>query len=93
MPIDGEHHVVGFENLPVVIVEDHDCWFAQGLDIDYASQAAAASDRWFASVSNPSFICGIGQDSNQMGAATLERRPSTHKFNQLRPFGLWLAIA
>ena len=29
----------------------------------------------------------------EMGAATLERRPSTHKFNQLRPFGLWLAIA
>ena len=28
-----------------------------------------------------------------LDAATLERRPSTHKFNQLSPFGLWLAIA
>ncbi len=24
-----------------------------------------------------------------LGAAILERRPSTHKFNQLRPFGVW----
>jgi predicted RNase H-like HicB family nuclease len=36
--IDGEHHVVGFENLRVVIVEDDGSWFAQGLDIDYAAQ-------------------------------------------------------
>jgi hypothetical protein len=27
-----------------------------------------------------------------LGVATLERRPSTHEFNQLRPFGLSLAI-
>jgi hypothetical protein len=29
----------------------------------------------------------------ELGAATLERRPSRYKFNQLRPFGLWLSIA
>ena len=35
----------------------------------------------------------VNESPNQfdLGAATLERRPSTHKFNQLRPFGLWLA--
>jgi hypothetical protein len=31
--------------------------------------------------------------SNRLGAATLERRPSTHKFNRLSPIGLSSAIA
>ena len=31
--------------------------------------------------------------SYELGAATLERRPSSHKFKQLRPVGLLLAIA
>jgi hypothetical protein len=35
----------------------------------------------------------VGLDDIETSAATLERRTSTHKFNQLRPFGLWLAIA
>ncbi len=32
------HHVVGLENIRVVIVPDEGSWFAQGLDIDYAAQ-------------------------------------------------------
>ena len=37
----GKHHVdhvVGLKNVRVVIVPDEGSWFAQGLDIDYASQ-------------------------------------------------------
>ena len=32
-------------------------------------------------------------DGFDLGVATLERRPNTHKFNQLRPLSLSLAIA
>jgi len=38
-------------------------------------------------------IIDMGRRKNNLGAATLERRPSTHKVNQLRPIGLSLAIA
>jgi hypothetical protein len=33
------------------------------------------------------------QSAFDLGVATLERRPNTHKFNQLRPLSLSLAIA
>lgn len=35
---DGVHHLVGVENIRVVIVPDGKFWFAQGIDIDYAAQ-------------------------------------------------------
>jgi len=42
--IDGEHHLVGFGNLRVVIVEDDGSWFAQGIDIDYAAQGESIEE-------------------------------------------------
>ena len=35
---DGDNHLVGIGNLKVVIVQDGNSWFAQGLDIDYAAE-------------------------------------------------------
>ncbi len=34
---DGSTHVVGIGNIKVIICQDDDAWFAQGLDIDYAA--------------------------------------------------------
>jgi hypothetical protein len=34
---DGTTHVVGIGNIKVIICQDDDAWFAQGLDIDYAA--------------------------------------------------------
>lgn len=34
---DGKNHIVGIGNLRVIICPDGDGWFAQGLEIDYAS--------------------------------------------------------
>ncbi len=34
---DGITHVVGIGNIKVIICQDDDSWFAQGLDIDYAA--------------------------------------------------------
>jgi hypothetical protein len=34
---DGSTHVVGIGNLKVIICQDGDSWFAQGLEIDYAA--------------------------------------------------------
>lgn len=41
---DGLHHIVGIGNLRVVLVPDGDVWFAQGLEIDYASQGSDEED-------------------------------------------------
>ena len=41
---DGVHHVVGVGNLRVVIVQDGEAWFAQGLEIDYAAQGDTIAD-------------------------------------------------
>jgi hypothetical protein len=35
---DGEHQAVGIGNMRVFIVPDGKVWFAQGLEIDYATQ-------------------------------------------------------
>lgn len=35
---DGENHAVGVFNLHVILTPDCNSWFAQGLEIDYASQ-------------------------------------------------------
>ena len=41
----GEHHVVGIGDLRVMIVrEDDDCWFARGLEIDFAEQGTSLDD-------------------------------------------------
>ena len=40
----GEDHLVGIGNLRVIIVPDEDKWFAQGLEIDYASQGDSVTD-------------------------------------------------
>jgi hypothetical protein len=40
---DGTH-VVGIGNLHVMIVPDGDCWFAQGIQIDYAAQGSTLED-------------------------------------------------
>lgn len=37
-------HVVGMWELHVVIVPDGDCWFAQGLEIDYAAEGDSLED-------------------------------------------------
>ena len=37
---DGDVHLVGIGNLRVVLVQDGNAWFAQGLDIDYAAEGA-----------------------------------------------------
>ena len=34
----GNIHLVGIGNLKVVVIQDGDFWFAQGLEIDYASE-------------------------------------------------------
>ncbi len=34
---DGSTHIVGIGNLKVIICQDGGCWFAQGLEIDYAA--------------------------------------------------------
>lgn len=41
---DSGNHVVGVENLRVVLVPDEDYWFAQGLEIDYAAQGDSVED-------------------------------------------------
>jgi len=41
---DGKHHIVGISNLRVMIVPDDGCWFAQGLEIDYAVQGSSVAD-------------------------------------------------
>jgi hypothetical protein len=41
---DGSFHVVGIGNLRVMLVEDGDAWFAQGLEIDYAIQGISVED-------------------------------------------------
>jgi hypothetical protein len=41
----GEHHVVGIGDLRVMIVrEDDGCWFAHGLEIDFAEQGTSLDD-------------------------------------------------
>jgi hypothetical protein len=37
---DGSMHVVGIGNLRVIITNDDGSWFAQGLEIDYATEGA-----------------------------------------------------
>jgi hypothetical protein len=41
---DGEHHLVGFGNIRVIIVADGAAFFAQGLEIDYAAQGATITE-------------------------------------------------
>jgi hypothetical protein len=41
---DGQLHVVFVKALKVVILNDDDHWFAQGLDLDYASQGDSVDD-------------------------------------------------
>src|SRR3989442_5194712 len=41
---DGSKHVVCIENLRVVITQRDDCWFAQGLEIDYAAEGNDLDD-------------------------------------------------
>lgn len=41
---DGIHHLVGILNLHVVVVPDGNLWFAQGLEIDYASQGSSPKE-------------------------------------------------
>jgi hypothetical protein len=41
---DGSAHVVGIGDLRVVLIPDDDCWFAQGLEIDYAAQGDTIED-------------------------------------------------
>ena len=42
---------------------------------------------------SPVFSQAYKSPEYDLGAATLERRPSTHKFNQLGPIGLSSAVA
>lgn len=37
-------HIVGIGGLRVILVPDDDCWFAQGLEIDYSAQGANKDD-------------------------------------------------
>lgn len=41
---DGSAHVVGIRNLQVVITARDGCWFAQGLEIDYAAEGRSLDD-------------------------------------------------
>jgi len=41
---DGEQHFVGIGNLKVIICQDGESWFAQGLDIDYAASGESLED-------------------------------------------------
>lgn len=41
---DGAVTVIGIGNLRVLIVQEDDAWFAQGLEIDYAVQGVSLSD-------------------------------------------------
>lgn len=37
--VDGKGHTaVGIGNLRVLIIQDEDCWYAQGIEIDYGAQ-------------------------------------------------------
>ena len=40
----GDHTVVGIFNLHVTIIQDGKFWFAQGLEIDYATQGSSLDD-------------------------------------------------
>ncbi len=41
---DGSAHLVGIDNLQVLITERDGCWFAQGLEIDYAAEGRDLDD-------------------------------------------------
>lgn len=41
---DGEHHVVGVKALQVLLSNDGDGWFAQGLQIDYSACGATIDE-------------------------------------------------
>lgn len=41
---DGTHEAVAIWNLSVLIVPDEDCWFAQGLEINYGAQGDTIED-------------------------------------------------
>jgi hypothetical protein len=40
----GKQHLVGLGSIRVLICPDGDCWFAQGVEIDYAAQGASIED-------------------------------------------------
>lgn len=40
----GDEHIVGFGNLRVVICQEGEQWFAQGLEIDYAADGTSLDD-------------------------------------------------
>lgn len=40
----GNNHVVGVDALTVLLTKDGSCWFAQGLQIDYASSGASVDE-------------------------------------------------
>jgi len=41
---DGDNHIVGIGNLRVIMCEEKGIWFAQGLEIDYASNGKSLSE-------------------------------------------------
>jgi hypothetical protein len=41
---DGKTHIVGIGNLRVIICQEGDAWFAQGLEIDYAASGHSVSE-------------------------------------------------
>lgn len=41
---DGGTHLVGIGNLRVIITNENESWFAQGLEIDYAAQGVSLED-------------------------------------------------
>lgn len=40
----GDNHLVGLGGLRVLLMEDSGCWFAQGLEIDYAAAGATIDE-------------------------------------------------
>jgi hypothetical protein len=40
----GDKHVIGLSNLTVLLVKDDGCWYAQGLEIDYAAAGATQEE-------------------------------------------------
>lgn len=41
---DGNDHLIGIKALRVLLSKDGNCWFAQGLDIDYAAAGATLDE-------------------------------------------------
>lgn len=75
----GKSHIVGIGNLKVVLIEDAGSWFAQGLEIDYASEGSTIEEA--KSAFEKGFCCTIHEHLKVYG--------SLEKFLTPAPTEVW----